>query len=168
MRTIMIVALALVGFSTAAVAQGVVTGVAEPLQADQITINGARISLYGVDAPDPDMDRYCTANGVLFGCYANAVRGLAILIDEGPFECTPTGEFNYVAFPYMICTVNGKDVAESLIRSGLAYAFLPQTDKYIEAQNAAEADGVGIWQPGVIVRLPWEHRDEFNRPVFGP
>ena len=116
----------------------------------------------------PDMDRYCTANGVLFGCYANAVRGLAILIDEGPFECTPTGEFNYVAFPYMICTVNGKDVAESLIRSGLAYAFLPQTDKYIEAQNAAEADGVGIWQPGVIVRLPWEHRDEFNRPVFGP
>ena len=68
----------------------------------------------------------------------------------------------------MICTVNGKDVAESLIRSGLAYAFLPQTDKYIEAQNAAEADGVGIWQPGVIVHLPWEHRDEFNRPVFGP
>ena len=60
MRTLMIVALALVGFSTAVVAQGVVTGVAEPLQADQITINGARISLYGVDAPDPDMDRYCT------------------------------------------------------------------------------------------------------------
>lgn len=168
MRTLMIVALTVVGFSTAAVAQGVVTGVAEPIQADQIKIDGARISLYGIDAPDPDMDRFCTADGDLFGCYANAVRGLMILIDEGPFECTPTGEFNYIAFPYMICTVNGVDVAESLIRSGLAYAFLPQTDVYLEAQNAAEAEAIGIWQPGITVQLPWEHREEFNRPIFGP
>jgi endonuclease YncB( thermonuclease family) len=168
MRTLIIVALALVGFSTAAVAQDPVVGVAEPLQADQIKIDGARISLFGIDAPDPDMDRFCRANGALFGCYANAVRGLVILIDEGPFECTPTGEFNYIGFPYMICTVNGKDVAESLIRSGLAYAFLPQSDVYLEAQKAAQAEGIGIWQPGISVRLPWEHRDEFNRPLFGP
>ncbi len=42
MRTLIIVALALVGFSTAAVAQDPVVGVAEPLQADQIKIDGAR------------------------------------------------------------------------------------------------------------------------------
>jgi succinoglycan biosynthesis protein ExoI len=168
MRTLIIVVLALFGFSTVAVAQGTIVGVAESLQADQIKIGGARISLYGIDAPDPDMDRFCTADGDLFGCYANARRGLLILIDEGPFECTPTGKFNFMAFPYMICTVNGVDVAESLIRSGLAYAFLPQTDVYLEAQKAAEAEGVGIWQPGISVMLPWVHREEFNRPVFGP
>ncbi len=167
MRTLILALLAWSGLAAAAMAQDVV-GVAVPLQADQITIEGARISLYGIDAPDPDMDRFCTASGRLYGCFTNAKRELEILIDEGPFACTGTGEFNYVGFPYMICTVNGKDVGEDLVRAGWALAFLPQTDKYVATQQEAEAEGVGLWQPGIFFQLPWEHRDDNNRPVFGP
>lgn len=163
----MIVLVGWSGLAGAAAAQDI-AGVAVPLQADQITIGNSRISLYGVDAPDPDMDRYCRADGQLYGCFTNAKRELEILIDEGPFECTGTGEFNYVGFPYMICTVNGKDVAEAIIRAGWAFAFLPQTDKYLAVQQEAEAAGIGLWQPGISFQLPWVHRADFDRPVFGP
>ena len=155
------------GWAGAAHAQDV-TGLAVALQGDQVTIDGARVSLYGIDAPDPDQDRECTANGRLFGCYSNAKRALESLIDEGPFVCTDTGERNYVQFPYMICTVNGKDVGEALVRAGFAVAFLPQTDMYAAAEAAARADQVGLWQPGVYFTLPWENREEFARPLFGP
>ena len=147
----------------------VVAGVAAALQADQIVIDSQRISIFGIDAPDPDQDRQCSVGRQLFGCYTNAKRQLEILLDEGPVTCTGTGEFNYVAFPYMTCvTASGQDIGEIMVRNGLALAFLPQTDVYLDLQREAEAAGRGIWQEGVRFILPWEWRQMNSRPVFGP
>lgn len=143
-------------------------GRAQALQADQLIVNGARISLFGIDAPDPDQDRQCTLGTQNFGCYSNARRQLQILLDEGPVACIDSGKRNYVNFPYMTCTIAGKDIGEAMVRTGNALAFLPQSNKYADAEKAAKADKVGIWQTGIRFKIPWEWRNENDRPIFGP
>lgn len=154
--------------ATAVQAQDV-TGTAAVIQADQIAIDDARISIFGIDAPDPDQDRECSAGRQFFGCYTNARRQMEILVDEGPVTCSPTGEFNYVRFPYMVCTTaSGEDIGDVMVRSGMALAFLPQSDMYVEAEAEARDAGRGIWQPGIRFTLPWEWRVMNGRPIFGP
>ena len=146
-----------------------VTGNAKVLQADQIAIDGARISIFGIDAPDPDQDRECSTGRRFFGCYSNAKRQLEILVDEGPVTCTPTGERNFVGFPYMTCkTASGADIGYSMVQSGWAFAFLPQSDVYVETENEAREAQRGIWQPTILFTLPWEWREVNARPIFGP
>lgn len=153
--------------------QDVVTGVAGVLQADQIVIEVdgrlMRINIYGIDAPDPDMDRQCRVGRKPFGCFSNAKRQMEILVDEGPVTCVPTGEFNYVAFPYMVCkTASGEDMGEAMVRAGHALAFIPQSDMYVEVEEQARAAGLGLWQEGLEFPLPWEWRVMNGRPIFGP
>jgi len=154
--------------SSEPMAQEVVTGKAVPLQADQITIGTRRISIFGIDAPDPDQDRECRLNGQFFGCYSNARRFLAELLDLGEVTCTDTGKRNYVQFSYMTCVINGKDVGEEMVKAGHALAFLPQSTKYVEFEKAAKAAKLGIWQQGIVFTIPWVWRDSNTRPIFGP
>lgn len=149
--------------------EATVSGRARALQADQIVIGTQRISLWGIDAPDPDQDRECVAsNRVFYGCYTNAKRALEILVDLGPVECKDTGQKNYVNFPYMTCTMGGIDIAEDLVKSGWAFAFRLQTDKYVAAEATAKAAKKGMWQDGIRYTLPWEWREMNGRPLLGP
>ncbi|MDA0654471.1 MAG: thermonuclease family protein [Proteobacteria bacterium] len=146
-----------------------VTGIAAVLQADQIVIDRLRVNIYGIDAPDPDMDRQCTLGRQFFGCYSNAKRQMEILVDEGPVTCSPTGEVNYIGFPYMTCrTASGEDIGDAMVRAGVALAFLPQSDMYAEVEAEAREAKRGIWQDGIRFALPWEWRVMNSRPTFGP
>lgn len=149
-------------------AQEVVKGKAVPLQADQITIGTRRISIFGIDAPDPDQDRECRFNGQAFGCFSNARRFLAAMLDLGEVTCTDTGKKNYVQFAYMTCVINGKDIGEEMVKAGHALAFLPQSTKYVEFEKAAKAAKLGIWQTGVGFTIPWVWREFNSRPIDGP
>ena len=148
--------------------QATVTGRAKSIMADMIAIDNKRIPLFGIDAPDPDQDRECVLGRAFFGCASNAKRALDILLDEGPVTCTDAGQTNYLGYPYMTCVVNGKDIGEQLVRSGNALAFKPQSDKYAEAEKAAKAAKLGIWQDGIRFTIPWEWRQYEGRPLLGP
>ncbi|MSP21315.1 MAG: hypothetical protein EXQ93_07365 [Alphaproteobacteria bacterium] len=143
-------------------------GMARALQADQIVIGTQRVSLYGIDAPDPDQDRECLAGRTFFGCYTNAKRALEILVSLGPVECTDSGERNYINFPYMTCKLGQLDIAEDLVRQGWAFAFKQQSPKYVEAEAEARAAKKGMWQTTIRFTFPWEWREINGRPLYGP
>jgi endonuclease YncB( thermonuclease family) len=145
-----------------------ITGRARALQADQIVIGQQRISLFGIDAPDPDQDRECVAGRTYYGCFTNAKRALEILVDLGPITCTDTGVRNYVNFPYMTCKLGELDLAEDLVRDGWAFALRQQSDKYVPFEAQAKAAKKGMWQDGIRYTLPWEWREMNGRPLLGP
>ena len=168
-----VVAAVAMAYAGGALAQAVtgattVTGRARALQADQVIIDNQRISLFGIDAPDPDQDRECTAGRTYFGCFTNAKRKLEELIDLGPIACTDTGEKNFINFPYMTCKIGGIDIGEDIVRQGWALAFTPQSDKYKAAEAEAKAAKRGLWQDGVRFTVPWNWREINGRPIFGP
>ncbi len=145
-----------------------IKGRARVLQADQIVIGTQRISLFGIDAPDPDQDRECIANRTYYGCYTNAKRALETIVDLGEVICTDSGIRNYVNFPYMTCVLGKIDIAEDLVRQGWAFALRQQSDKYVAAEDEARAAKKGMWQPAVRFTLPWEWREMNGRPLLGP
>ena len=145
-----------------------ITGRARAVQADQIAIDEQRISLYGIDAPDPDQDRECLAGRTFFGCYTSAKRKLEEFVDLGPVTCTDSGEKNFLNFPYMTCKIGGIDIGEDIVRQGWAVAFLPQTDKYKAVEAEAKAAKRGLWQDTLRFTIPWNWREINGRPVFGP
>ena len=109
-------------------------------------------------APDPDQADACFVGRLPFGCYDNALRQLQMLISLGPIECTDTGDVDLYGTPYMTCTAGGEDIGEAMVRAGVAMAFRHQTDKYVEAEEAAKAEPAGLWQPGIRFDMPWDWR----------
>ena len=156
------------GASAQDAAPRTVTGRAAAVQADQVAIGEQRISLWGVDAPDPDQDRECSAGRTAFGCFTNAKRKLEELIDLGPITCTDTGEKNSLNVPYMVCKIGGIDIGEDIVRQGWALAFTPQTDAYKEIEAEAKAAKRGLWQDAVKFTIPWNWREINGKPIFGP
>lgn len=172
LRLAVVLAAGVLSFAAAAAAQDVasrtITGRAGAVQADQVVINEQRISLWGIDAPDPDQDRECSAGRTLFGCFTNAKRKLEELVDLGPVTCTDTGEKNSLNVPYMVCKIGGIDIGEDIVRQGWAVAFTPQTDKYKAVEAEARAAKRGLWQDGIRFTVPWNWREINGRPVYGP
>ena len=134
-----------------------VTGTATVIDTDVIVVDGERFYLFGVDAFEEA--QICFLNGRPWACGAIAYRELEILVDEGPVTCArrQDPDRRRARFPWATCTVAGADIAEEMVRRGMAMAVRDQTEDYVAAEVEAEATGAGIWA-GIFVP-PWEYRD---------
>ena len=141
----------------AALAQAV-KGEAQVLGADDLAVGGIRFQLWGIDAPEPIQP--CFIDGVAWECGTAAARKLAEISALGPLACVRREDPDRTrrAFRYATC-VNGqgKDVAEEMVRAGMAYAYRPQAMDYAAAEDAARAAKIGIWRG--VSQAPWEWRD---------
>ena len=54
--------------------------------------------------------------------------------------------------------INGKDIAELMVRRGMAIAVRAQTTDYVAAEKAADVAGVGVWQGPFIPPWEWKER----------
>jgi endonuclease YncB( thermonuclease family) len=142
------------------VAQDTVTGNATVLTADRLIIGENQFFLFGIDGFDEPQN--CYINGEPWACGAVAFRELQILADVGPVTCIRQRERNprRMRFPWGTCTAGGVDLAEAMVRAGLAFVVMDQSEQYLPAQIAAEAEGVGAWR-GVFI-APWEYRDRMR------
>lgn len=136
-------------------AQAQVAGRANVLTSDSFDLGPNTYRLYGVDAVE--FHQFCFVDGEPWACGASATRAFQVLLDpvivtcEGTGEVTPSGEF-------ATCTSEEGDIAEILVEQGWAFANPEQTDAYVAAEEAARAEGVGIWRG--LVLPPWEYRQD--------
>jgi endonuclease YncB( thermonuclease family) len=141
-------------------AQEPVTGNALVLTADRLAIGENQFFLFGIDGFEEGQT--CFINGQPWACGAVAFRELQILADVGPVTCTPQRDRNprRMRFPWGTCVAGGVDLAEAMVRAGYAFVVIDQSEAYLDAQAAAEADGAGAWQ-GIFI-APWEYRDRLR------
>jgi len=158
--------MAVLGLGLPAAAQDL-AGMATAVNADHIMMGETTFALYGIDAPEPDQANACFSGRRYYGCYDNAKRQLETLLSFGPIECNYTGTPSLLGIPYMTCGAFGEDIAEEMVLSGFAFAFRKQSDKYVEAEETAQAAQVGLWQPGIRFDKPWDWRVMMGRPI-GP
>ncbi len=139
-----------------------VVGNAQIIDTDVLYVNGRRFHLFGIDALEQDQS--CFLNGKPWSCGAVAYREMEkILFDEGgPVACTPREDPDprRRGTPWGTCIINGKDIADLLVRRGMALAVREQTMDYVAAEKVADVAGVGAWQGPFI--LPWEYRQRLR------
>ena|ERR1700730_7657923 len=130
-------------------------GQASIVDGDTLEIHGTRIRLWGIDAPESS--QLCRGEDSLqYRCGAKAANDLDALIAKRPVNCIPISRDQY-GRTVATCSVDGVDLGEWLVRSGLAFDW-PQYSKrkYDAAQRDAEHAGRGIWAGSYVE--PWLYR----------
>ena len=155
MKAFIALLLLLAGSPEMAAAQENIVGQASVIDGDTVEIRGVRIRLFGVDAPE-NQQTCLDDDGKQYRCGQKAALALSEFIASRPVSCAPQDTDRYGRTVSM-CSVAGADLADWLVRAGLAFDW-PQYSKgrYAAPQKAAERAGDGMWGGEWV--LPWAYR----------
>jgi hypothetical protein len=111
-------------------------------QNGSIRADGHNLDLYG--AMLIRRDRICaSAEGARWTCGQRAYMALRALLAGRPITCS----FKQISVPpKAVCSMDGQDIAQFLLREGWAELPIDVTDQaYVEASELAHSRGLGIW-----------------------
>ena len=129
-------------------------GRASVIDADTIEIQGQRIRLHGIDAPESAQT--CQRDGKEWRCGQAAALALSDWIGAATITCHQTDTDRYKR-SVARCTNNGQDVGQWLVAQGWAMDWpLYSGGAYAAAQDDSKRARRGIW--GSTFQLPWEWR----------
>ena len=114
-------------------------GRARAVDGDTIVLDGRRIRLVGLDAPEARQT--CTQNGREWACGAEATKATRALVRAGKLDCRLTGTDIY-GRDLGRCSVDGRDLGASLVEAGWAVA----TTAYFAEERRARGAKRGIWR----------------------
>lgn len=127
-----------------------------------------KVRLYGIDAPETGQT--CNDGGKKpLQCGQMALDHLQSLAKEGEFRCDVVdgkgGKPKISHGRYIVsCLVNEKDVAEELVRAGMAFAVQsPEGYRYWQAECDARKNGVGVHATKFIAPWDWRRQKRGNR-----
>ncbi|MGD9739966.1 MAG: thermonuclease family protein [Bauldia sp.] len=122
-----------------------VTGNAVATDGDSLRIDGERIRLYGVAAPE--LDRSCAIpGGGEWKCGAASRDFLASLVALGPVYCVGVELDQYGRLLAECDAYDGRSINETMVLEGMAWAFVRYADDYLAEEEAARAAGRGVWR----------------------
>jgi endonuclease YncB( thermonuclease family) len=119
------------------------TGRPRVVDGDSLELAGHRVRLFGIDAPETAQD--CRdARGRTYACGREARAALADAIGGQSVSCMPVGE-SYDR-DVAVCTVNGRDLSEAMVRSGHALELSRHSrGRYAAAEREARNARRGLW-----------------------
>lgn len=135
--------LALLLLCGSAAAAGTISGPATVIDGDTIEVQGTRIHLYGIDAPETAQS--CeTASGLEYRCGREAEQALRARIAGSVVTCERRegGGAGRVAG---VCHVHGEDLSAWMAAQGHALASRHVTASYVRQEGQAWATRRGIW-----------------------
>ncbi|MFA8441502.1 thermonuclease family protein [Yoonia sp.] len=138
---------------TAVPALAAPNGTIRVVDADTIDVGGTRVRLFGIDAPE--MGQPCRADGREWDCGAwtrDAVRNAF----EGAFARCQARDTDRYGRVVAQCSVDGQDMGQMIVRSGLAWAYRRYSDTYDLDEKAAAIAERGLW--AVEVQMPSDYR----------
>ena len=127
------------------------------IDADTIVLNGAKVRLNGIDAPE--MRQNCEdINLKMYACGVSSKRALQNFIQTRPDEMVQCQYIGKDAYGRMIgdCSIGKININMWLVENGWALAYRKYSKKYVENENSAKNNLVGIWS-GKFVE-PWKWR----------
>ena len=148
------VILALNSFSVTDLNAEVLVGRASVIDGDTFKINNIPIRLHGIDAPETDQSCH-NQDGKSYRCGKLAKTQMVKYTKGKIVACNINGRDRYKRL-IAVCYAGNQDLNGLLVSDGLALAYRQYSKKYIEAENIAKLNKVGLWQ-GRFVK-PWDWR----------
>lgn len=138
-------------------------GRAVAVDGDTLTLAGQKVRLFGVDAPE--MGQMCDRKGKVWACGAMARDMLADVVAAGRLSCDVVDRDRY-GRAVAVCAQGDRDVGAEMVRQGGAIAYRRYSERYVNAENAARRDGLGIWTS--VMLSPEAHRRAGDQPEAAP
>ena len=138
-----------------------VAGIPEIMDADTLVIDGQRIRLEGIDAPESK--QYCervvrserNASSERYLCGQAATEALKKYVAGRSISCAGDERDRYGRL-LGVCRLRDRDLNAWLVRNGHALAYRQYSRKYIAEEDQARAERLGVWA-GSFVK-PWDWR----------
>lgn len=120
---------------------------------DTIHINNIKYRFHGIDAPE--MKQMCKQNNQQIKCGVLARNALVKKIGNQNVRCKKITIDRYKRI-IAECFVNGESLSKHLVRNGYAFAYRRYSKQFIEDENFAREQKLGLWQ--MQFEYPWNYR----------
>lgn len=120
----------------------VLEGRARVVDGDTLEVAGVKVRLFGVDAPE--LDQLCERGGQPWACGQAAREALGAIIGRKRVVCAVQDHDRY-GRDVAVCETAAGDVGAALVRQGMAIAYRRYSGRYVNAEAAARAEGLGLW-----------------------
>lgn len=146
----------LIAGPTFAAAETTIAGAVRISDGDTITVQGTKIRLNGIDAPETD--QVCIdKSGKTYACGIAARDALARLVQGRTVACRGK-EIDRYGRRIMTCFVGQTDINAAMVADGWALAFRRYADIYVSQEQTARARKTGLWSGALIAPWDWRHR----------
>lgn len=141
-----------------ALAEGPLTGSATVIDGDTIDLDGVRVRLWGVDAPELDQTCRDPRFGVEILCGDFAARALGLIVEGRNVVCYPTGAESYGRVVAQ-CTDGEHDIGATMVLNGWAVDVWSYSGGYYrELEADAVANQRGLWPTEFVDPAEWRAR----------
>jgi endonuclease YncB( thermonuclease family) len=147
------------------IASSPIFGIGTAGDGDSFKVNGQRVRLFGVDAPE--FDQTCQRAGSDWQCGQAAAEALSKLVVGKDVRCLATGTDQYDRI-LARCTVGAVDVNRFMVANGFAVAFRRYSSDYVSAEETAKANRRGIWAGTFTMPSEVRAADRASRQASAP
>lgn len=140
--------------STAASEVEIISGQPRVVDGDTLVIDGTRIRLYGIDAPETRQT--CQHDDVDWLCGQEASKALREYMGGADLRCEREDTDRYGRMVAKCYRPDRTDIGEWMVSSGWALAYRQYSKDYVDEEATAKAAERGLWAGEFIE--PWEWR----------
>ena len=131
-----------------------IAGMPRIIDGDTIEVNGERVRLHGIDAPESKQE--CSrGDGNLYRCGEASTDALRVLVGAGPVRCEGSAYDRYKRL-IAVCYSGSINLNAEMVRQGWALAYRRYSKDYVAAEVEAQEAKRGIWAGEF--EPPWEWR----------
>ncbi|MDC0851068.1 thermonuclease family protein [Candidatus Pelagibacter sp.] len=126
---------------------------------DTIHLDGIKVRFSGIDTPESyyrGKRQQCTFEKVKVYCGYWAKIVLIEKIGNNKVTCIKEEKPDQYNRVLAECFVNNESLSKYLVRSGFAFAYRKYSKKFIEDEEFAKANKLGLWQ--TEFEFPWDYR----------
>ena len=120
---------------------------------DTIILNGEKIRFLGIDTPE--LKQTCLQGSEEVNCGMFAKMLLVKKIGKNTPKCIGKKK-DFYKRTLAECFINGESLSKFLVRNGYAFAYRKYSKKFIEDENFAKANKLGMWS--MTFQYPWDFR----------
>ena len=120
---------------------------------DTIHIGSNKYRFSGIDTPE--MKQTCSKDNKIIMCGVLAKDSLIQKINNRPVLCKEETIDRYKRI-VAECFVNKESLSTYLVRNGYAFAYRKYSKKFIEDEQYAKENKLGLWS--MTFEYPWEYR----------
>jgi endonuclease YncB( thermonuclease family) len=145
-------------------AVGDISGNAKVIDGDTIEVEGERIRLFGIDAPESQ--QYCEAGGGEYPCGTMATAWLVERTLGKQVRCEGLQRDRYDRL-LAVCFSGQQNLNEGLVLSGWALAFQRYAKDFVSTEQAARTERRGMWSGRFVAPWDWRRGERLSPLVAG-
>ena len=123
------------------------------IDGDTIHLNNEKIRFTGIDTPE--LKQTCNKNSEIIYCGIKAKQLLIDKIGKNKVTCIREGKDQYKR-TLAECFVNDLSLSKFLVREGYAFAYRKYSKKFINDEDFARKNNIGMWS--MKFEYPWDWR----------